>query len=180
MECGWNFCVDLSSPQSEVCNSPFCWWYSRSQSNKGMSRVHCIRQKIDHEVHAFVRYSPLILIRKRDWRLLVYICFLCHNYQLFLQVIHSSKLDPQSVFRQATFFLAMDKDSNLFFTPYCAVRIGVHIIVLDLPPIHLSRRVVGTPRRLNCTIASARTNLKMSVIVICQTKLETPLEISSK
>ena len=26
MKCGWNILVDLSSPQSKVCNSLFCWW----------------------------------------------------------------------------------------------------------------------------------------------------------
>ena len=25
MKCGWNILVDLSSPQSKVCNSLFCW-----------------------------------------------------------------------------------------------------------------------------------------------------------
>ena len=74
---------------------------------------------------------------------------------MFLPVRHSSKFDPQSLFRQATFFshikkfFVEDKEYNIFFKPYCAGRIGVHIIVSDLPT-HLSGRKSSRKLKRTC------------------------------
>ena len=74
MKFGWNICVDLSSPQSKVYNSPFCRWrpmmakafytvasWPNTNLSKDKRREHYI-DSLPHPTSPFIRQSASFLV----------------------------------------------------------------------------------------------------------------------